>query len=308
MLNEPGGPVVGRRREVAPADSIQGLFRPAGKILWDPWFLQHGTHHVFYLQVPLLEDPEERHHAGVEIGHAVSTDLRGWRERPVALRPGTEGAWDSLALWTGCVVEHGGRYYLFYTGRSRQEFWVQRIGLALSDDLDRWDKQPDVLLEADGRYYSTTGELNALGTPPAWRDPYVFRDPNSDGWLMTISARTADEQPYNACVALARSRDLRHWEVLGPVLAPAVYDEMETTQVIAHEGCWYLFFSTWAVHYRPQWAQEHGAHSGLHCYVGDRLWGPYRPANGHGVVLSDGERRYTVRVVERDGDASVPGK
>jgi beta-fructofuranosidase len=293
-------------RRIARDDEIPGNFRPAGGVLWDPWFLaKDGEHHVFYLQVPLLDDPEDRHHAGVSIGHAVSSDLRAWHERPMALTPGDGDDWDGLALWTGWVVEHEGRAFQFYTGRREREFWYQRIGLAVSTDggLDRWEKQPDVVLAPDPRHYSTTQDLNALGVAPLWRDPCVFRVPGEDGWHMTISARTAQDAPHNACVAHARSADLVSWEILPPLLAPGVYDEMEATQVVRHDGRFYLFFSTWAVHYRPDWAHEHGAHSGLHCWVADDLDGEYRPVNGgSGVVLPDADRRYTVRLVERDGD------
>jgi hypothetical protein len=77
---------------------------------------------------------------------------------------------------------------------------------------------------------------------------------------------------------------------------------MEATQLVEHDGRWYLFFSTWAVHYQPEWARVHGARSGLHCYVADRVRGEYRPVNGDGVVLDDARSRYTVRLLERAGD------
>lgn len=305
-MSRPGAAIADppARRRVARPDEIPACFRPSGAILWDPWFVRRGDeYHAFYLQVPMPDDPEDRHHAGTTIGHAVSHDLRSWRERPVALTPGAGDAWDGLALWTGWVVGEGGGFFQFYTGRRASEFWLQRIGLALSDDLDRWEKRKGLVLEADPRYYSASGELNALGVAPAWRDPCVFREPGSGLWYMTISARTAGEGPHNACVGLARSGDLLHWEILEPLLAPGVYDEMEATQVVSHDGRWYVFFSSWAVHYRPDWARRHGAHSGLHCYVSDSLLGDYRPVNGNGVVLDDANHRYTVRLIERDGDA-----
>ena len=281
-------------------------FRPAGGILWDPWFVARGgEYHAFYLQVPAPEDPEDRHHAGVQIGHAVSTDLHSWRERPTALRPGPDDAWDSLALWTGCVVNDGAVFHQFFTGRRASEFWVQRIGVAVSSDLDRWEKDEDFVLEADPEHYCLRPELNALGVPPAWRDPFVLRDPDSGLWYMTISARTAEHHPHNACVGLARSHDLRRWEVLPPLLAPGIYDEMEVSQLLHHEGRWYLFFSTRGVHYHNDWAGRHGRASGLHCYVADHLLGEYRPANATGVVLDDGDRRYALRIVERTGDEYV---
>lgn len=73
--------------------------------------------------------------------------------------------------------------------------------------------------------------------------------------------------------------------------------------MVFHGGRWYVFFSSWAVNYHPEWAVAHGARSGLHCYVADELEGDYRPVNGTGVVLDDAHHRYTVRLIEPDGEA-----
>jgi hypothetical protein len=74
---------------------------------------------------------------------------------PDALRPGPPGAWDDLATWTGSVIEHDGRWHMLYTGISRAERGlIQRIGLAVSDDLTAWRKHPaNPVLQADGRWY-----------------------------------------------------------------------------------------------------------------------------------------------------------
>ena len=132
--------------------------------LWDFWFARDGDDvHVFYLQAPrALGDPELRH-VNATIGHAVSRDLRDWRILPDALGPGAPGAFDDLATWTGSIVEHDGRWMLLYTGVSRAEgAGAQRIGLASSADLLRWERH-GMVLEADPRWYE----------PPAWRDPWV---------------------------------------------------------------------------------------------------------------------------------------
>ena len=84
--------------------------------IWDFWLVRDGArHHVFYLQAPrALADPDARHWS-VSIGHAVSTDPRGWQVLPDPLRPGPAGCWDDASTWTGSVVRHDGRWHLLYT-------------------------------------------------------------------------------------------------------------------------------------------------------------------------------------------------
>ena len=141
--------------------------RLPGHWLWDFWFARDGEDvHVFYLQAPrALGDPDLRHRSAT-IGHAVSRDLRRWQVLPDALGPGSPGAFDDLATWTGSILRHAGRWHLFYTGIARAEDGaVQRIGRAVSDDLSGWEKQ-GLVLEADTRWYE----------PGTWRDPWVERD------------------------------------------------------------------------------------------------------------------------------------
>jgi beta-fructofuranosidase len=279
-------------------------YSPKDQYLWDAWFIKTGNdYHMFHLQAPRAVAPAERHHCA-SIGHAVSQDLMHWEELPAALQAGEAGAWDDLALWTGCVIAHENKFYHFYTGRSAQEFWVQKIGLAVSTDLMHWEKHPrNPLVVADERYYEMADGLNKLEGAPAWRDPYVFRDPASEKFYMTISGRQQSESGvYNGCVAVAESSNLIDWKILPPLLAPPRYEQMETTQMIFHENRYYLFFSTWAKDYEPAWAKAHGAYSGLHCYCADELFGNYQPVNGNGVVLDNGEAMYVVRLLENRGN------
>ena len=72
--------------------------------------------------------------------------MRRWRVLPDALRPGPSGSWDDLATWTGSVIEHDGRWHMLYTGISRSERGlIQRIGLAVSEDLTHSTKHPRTL-------------------------------------------------------------------------------------------------------------------------------------------------------------------
>lgn len=274
-------------------------YAPKAAYLWDPWFIKENhAFHVFYLQASREHDLEERHHHS-SIGHAVSTDLVGWRELPAALTPGPDGSWDDLALWTGSVIRKDRTYYLFYTGRSRKRRWVQKIGLATSSDLIHWSKHPEnPILEADPRYYDTGTTLNRLKNPPAWRDPFVFRDKATGNYTMIVAARTAGKRRiYNGCLGIAVSKDLLSWKVRPPLLAPGIYDELETPSLITYRKQHYLFFSTCAKNYHPEYENLYGAHDGLHCYCSKKIFGRYKPVNGFGVVFSNGKRKYDIQLI-----------
>ena len=279
-------------------------YSPHGKILWDSWFLKvHNEYHVFYLQAIITEDSEDRHDNAVSIGHAVSEDLVHWKELPTALEKGEGETWDNLALWTGSVIEKDDQYFMFYTGRNKSidQKWIQKIGLATSDDLVTWKKSPqNPILEASG-FYTIDNCKNKLNKIGAWRDPFVFYDTESRRYYMTISARDKKlGREYNGCVALAESTDLLHWKILPPIFSPGIYDEIETTQMSVHKGIYYLFFSTHVSNYKLAFAKEPGLFGGLHCYYSNCLFGKYRPVNENGVVL--GNDLYAVRLLYDNKD------
>ena len=183
--------------------------------IWDFWLARDGEdYHVFYLQAPRsLGDPELRHF-NTSIGHAVSRDLREWRPLPDALHSGPPGVWDDGAVWTGCVIQHEDIWHMLYTGvHIDQEGLIeQRVGLATSTDLTSWRKHPEnPLIEADPRYYSQR-DPGTLGPERVWRDPWVFRHPQTEDFHALITA-SVSEGPSEGCgvVAHARSDDLVSW-------------------------------------------------------------------------------------------------
>ena len=268
--------------------------RLADKWLWDFWFAQDGPdYHVFYLQADRSPGDPERRHWQVSIGHAVSQDLQNWELLPDALRPsnpvknGTGEAWDDYTTWTGSIIQHEGRWHLFYTGSKRSESGlVQRIGLATSEDLLTWHKHPDnPLIEADPRWY----ELLDLESwhDQAWRDPWVFRYPVTGQFHAFITAR-AKNGPADArgVIGHARSSDLLRWEVLPPVTDPGDFGHMEVPQVVAIEGRYYLLYSVPAEHYSAARRRRTGddAVTGMHYLVADDPLGPYHREAGQLLI------------------------
>ena len=151
--------------------------------VWDHWLVDSGSaYHLFYLQAPRsLGDPDLRH-ANATTGHAVSPDLVHWTVLPDALHAGPPGTWDDRATWTGSIVRQGDRWVCVYTGSTHAEDGlIQRIGIATSTDLVTWTRHGDgPAIEADPRWYERL-DL-ALWGDEAFRDPWLLRDPDGDGW------------------------------------------------------------------------------------------------------------------------------
>ena len=136
---------------------------------------------------------------------------------PDALQPGPPGSWDDLATWTGSVIEHDGRWHMLYTGINRSDDGlVQRIGLAVSDDLIHWEKHPsNPVLEADPRWYDLLDPTR--WRDQSWRDPGCSARPATSFFHVLITARSRNGAADGAgVVAHARSLDLVDWEVLPP--------------------------------------------------------------------------------------------
>ncbi|MFW6225624.1 MAG: glycoside hydrolase family 68 protein [bacterium] len=286
---------------------MEKYYSPKGMLLWDSWFIKkNDKYHAFYLQALPSKNHENRHNNKVSIGHAISTDLFNWKEFPTVLTPGNKNDWDSLALWTGSIIEKDGKYFMFYTGRRDKpnEKQIQRIGLATSNDLFNWKKyENNPIIEADNCIYDMNNNKNAIGKMSIWRDPYVFQDPKTNKYYMIIAARKKGvETEYNGCIAIAQSDNLFDWKLLPPLLEPNIYDEMEVPQMIIHKGIYYLFFSTHASNYKPDYAKKMGSFGGKHCYYSSELFGTYKPINTNGIVYNYENKIYGLNIIASQGN------
>jgi beta-fructofuranosidase len=255
--------------------------------VWDFWFARDGLDvHVFFLHAPRsLGDPELRHR-NARIGHAVSRDLRNWEVLPPAMEPGPPGAFDDMATWTGSVFAKDGVWHMFYTGIStRDDGAVQRVGLATSRDLERWERQ-DLAFEADERWYRKRGPGVA---EEAWRDPWVFRDEDSGCFRMLLTA-TAAGGPLETggVIGQARSVNLRDWEAEAPLFGPGDFSMLEVPQLVRLGGRWRVLFST-----------IHEGRSGTGAIVARDQLGPYRLPRRPFLVRDD---LYAGRLIEHDGE------
>jgi beta-fructofuranosidase len=246
--------------------------------IWDSWIADDGDlYHLFFLQAPdSLLDAGKRH-SRATIGHATSRDLTRWTYHGTALRPDLSG-WDDLALWTGSVLRgDDGRWRMYYTAINTRGHCLkdQRVGMVESEDLFSWHRVADrPVVEVDPRWYKTLED--DPGASETWRDPFVFRDPDGDGWRMLITARAKGaDRNDDGVLAEARSHDLLNWEVGPPACAPgAGFGQLEVAQIRMIEGRPVLAFTC---HPQEQTA-ERIERFGSYCtwsVVGDQMTGPW---------------------------------
>jgi len=246
--------------------------------VWDFWFADDGErYHLFFLHASrALHDPHRRH-LRASVGHAVSTDLRNWQRVPDALVRGDAPAYDDVATWTGSVVQGPDRlWHMFYTGASRDDGGlIQTVALATSTDLLTWHKHEDnPLVRADPRWYERWGDSTWFDE--AWRDPWVFADPDGDGWHMLITAR-ANHGPVDdrGVVGHARSHDLLAWEVQPPLSQPgAGFGQLEVLQLEIVDGRAVLLFNCLRGELSAS-RQQTGATGGVWAVTADHPLGPY---------------------------------
>ena len=274
--------------------------------VWDSWYLHDGNvWHCWYLKAPKsLGDPELRHW-NVSHGHAVSEDLVHWEHRGTAIAPATGPSWDDKTTWTGSTVKgDDGRWHYFYTGTSREENgMIQRIGHAVGDDLETWERVDGGLcLDLTGPnsdLYETAWE--GRWHDRAMRDPWVMKDPDGDGSLMFFTARVPGRDDVNdaGCIGLASSTDLMTWTLEAPVFVGA-WGQLEVPQILEIGGTWYCLFCS-APDHQAKWSiDEYGfIGRGSHYLMADNPRGPWQLPNGDGFDTR--EDRYAAKIVEHDG-------
>jgi beta-fructofuranosidase len=159
---------------------------------------------------------------------------------------------------------------------------------ATSEDLITWRRYGDrPLIEADPRWYEGDGrdwyEL-------AWRDPWVFRDPDGRGFHALLTARAGHGDPATrGVIGHATSEDLVTWTVRPPVTTPGWYGHLEVPQLERVGDRWWLLFST------PP-GPRHPGH-GTHLLSADDPLGPYEWTTHQPLDADPDGTRYGGRLV-----------
>ncbi len=201
--------------EMNQSDGFPAFYLPEGRPCGDTFpIYKDGAWHLFCLRMP-------------GFGHFVTRDLVHWENRPFI----------PFGDCTGTVVEHQGKYYLFYTHH-------QQIWLATSNDLDNWALHPgNPLLVGDGKKYAVD----------YFRDPYVMFHKDEGVWWMLLGSQYVENRKPGAptgCVGLAKSKDLLHWTLVDPLWAPGLTAHCDCPQLIAQDNRWYLAYLHTNTRYR----------------------------------------------------------
>jgi beta-fructofuranosidase len=199
-----------------------------------------GRYHIFYLRDYRDRDSYD---IGTPWDHLSTTDFVHFTDHGVALPKGGINEQDHMVA-TGCAhTDDQGKHHIFYTGinpyfrNDRQH--EQALLHATSDDLLTWIKQPGEVWYADESIYERHD----------WRDPFVFKHPESGRYMMLVAARLKDG-PKNrrGCTGLLTSDDLQHWTVEKPFYAPNRFHCHECPDWFKLGDWFYLIFSEYTVH------------------------------------------------------------
>lgn len=188
------------------------LFGPARLKMVDGRYV--GTYHAY---------PKPGYEQGpAAIGLCFSNDLKEWVVEEPVLRPEQTAIWEAGGLYKSWIMEHDGKFYLFYNAKDNIPGSAkEQIGVAVSDDLKNWTRNPLNPLVRNG----APGEFDDIFAS----DPAVFFD---DGrWLLFYFGNSSDGFARNS---VAYSYDLLNWEKSGEILID-VGRKGELDSVYAHK-------------------------------------------------------------------------
>jgi beta-fructofuranosidase len=217
------------------------FYKPRPGVIGDciPYYY-NGRYHVFYLR-----DYRDRDSYGLgSAWHHISTDdFVHFEDHGEALAQGRIDEQDHTVA-TGCVyTDDQGQHHIFYTGINpylrTDAHHEQALLHATSDDLITWTKHPDQVWYSDEAIYERHD----------WRDPFVFKHPQTGRHTMILAARLNEGPLFRrGCTGLLTSDDLTHWTVEQPFYAPARYHGHECPDWFQMGDWYYLIFSEYTTH------------------------------------------------------------
>jgi levansucrase len=145
-------------------------------------------------------------------------------------------------------------------------------------------------ITADGKIYQTFAQYPSVEVVYGMRDPEYFRDPK-DGqeYLLFTANTTLAPGPKNGAIGLSQKQANGSWKTLPPLIAaPGVNSQLERPHVVVRGDTYYLFFSTHDFTFEEVGAGPEGLYGFVNT-SGDFLKGPWKPLNGHGLVLGNPE-------------------
>lgn len=311
--------------------------------VWDTWPLTDlegnvvkvGGYSVIFSLVAPRDIPFPERHWAAEIGYFYSHDGRSWTYGG-DLHPGAPTLSDRE--WAGSAYLIDGTVYSYFTAAGDladpdPRDPLQRIALATGTPVVERGKQggvsftgfddAQVILEADGTWYQTLEQSEGAPIIYAFRDPWVFRDPNDGQTYMLFEGNTAGDAESQVCdpeeigdvppghvvpeeskyytgnIGIARMGEgFADWSLEAPILAAnCTNQQLERPHLVVRDGAYHLFTISHQFTFAPGIGAdlEQGPASdpaaatpdGLYGFVNDRLRGDYQPMNGGGLVIGN---------------------
>jgi beta-fructofuranosidase len=214
-------------------DFEQKYFRHPGRQVWDFSIIRSdAVYHIFYHSI---HETTPSATAADTIWHATSADLQRWELRGPVLVTAGAASWEQGALWAPSVVrdDDQDRWVMLYTGSDAA--MNQRIGLAVSADLDTWTRV------GGGPVISPDTTAYIWSSAASWsdfRDPFLYRQ---DGkWQVLVTARKLLNGVSTGVLYHGASEDLLDWADLGPIF---VNDGLQPGRVL--ESAQYRVLGDW---------------------------------------------------------------
>lgn len=287
------------------------MYHHPGEYVTDFCITRHhdGVYHLFHIRGERWTWPLG--YREIDLGHAISHDLRVWTPQAPVIPVGPEGAWDVAGVWAPDIIARDGVYYIYYTGSDDKA--NQKIGIATSTDLYHWTKHPANPVVAPGPWSD-----RARGQGVAGRDAMVYADEERGRYLMFYTATMTDGR---ACIALAESRDLIAWADRGPTYIEddRRYNRCESAYLVRHGELYYLFYSAKGGPQSKGHAPSSFDHFDIVYLVSDDPTGGWRKPANHELLTEwtcasehptfDGDTYmfYVVQEVMDDGGAGIWG-
>jgi len=215
---------------------VRFFYKPTHGVVGDciPYYFD-GRYHVFYLR-----DYRDVDSCGIGSAwhHVSTTDFVHFEDHGEALSKAAVDEQD-VTVATGCVyTDPSGKHHIYYTGINpyfRTDTQREQALLhATSDDLITWTKAREEVWYADEAIYERHD----------WRDPFIFRNPDTGRYNMIVAARSRrGSTAHRGCTGLLTSDDLTTWTVDEPFYAPGRYHGHECPDLFRMGDWYYLVFS-----------------------------------------------------------------
>ncbi len=215
-----------------------------------------------------------------------TADLCSYKDHGMVLNYGL-GSDPDPALGTGSVLQDkDGLYHLFYTGHNdtgNGGKGKECVMHATSSDRENWVKDEEPVFFAPEGY-----------SKDDFRDPEVFWVERDQCYWLLIAAR---EESLGGVVLKYKSKDLKNWEMIGPIFAPMAQYMLECPDLFSIGDKWYLTYSWDCVTYYA---------------VSDSMNGPFTAPednilDGKGLMDGYGFVFYAAKTAEFNGVAYLCG-